>query len=196
MGNSRLGRKSRPFPLACGRWLGTEGEVAGTVLNFIHEEENREYGRKRGYTETICVRRPFRRRGLARALIARSFQVLKDSGNGRGGLGCGCAKSQSRPSALQKYGLPACPTPHNLSQAHGLNGLQNFARLGPCPLGIQRVAGPSCFQVLGQKRSRVCEDCAKTLGLGRPVRCPPYLSSRKPTRRPCVPVDSCVDSAS
>jgi len=55
-------------------------QVAGMVHNFINEQENSEYDRKRGYTEGICVRRPWRRRGLARALIARSFQVLKDRG--------------------------------------------------------------------------------------------------------------------
>jgi mycothiol synthase len=55
-------------------------EVAGMVLNYIHEEENSEYGRKRGYTEEISVRRPWRKKGLARALIAKSFKVLKDHG--------------------------------------------------------------------------------------------------------------------
>ena len=50
------------------------------ILNFIHEEENKEYNRKRGYTEEISVRRPWRRRGLARALLARSLKVLKDHG--------------------------------------------------------------------------------------------------------------------
>ncbi len=59
-------------------WAGDE--VAGMVLNFINEAENREYHRLRGYTETICVRRPWRRQGLARALIARSFRVLKEVG--------------------------------------------------------------------------------------------------------------------
>ena len=55
-------------------------EVAGMILNFINEEENREYNRKRGYTETISVRRPWRRKGLAHALLARSFKVLKNQG--------------------------------------------------------------------------------------------------------------------
>jgi mycothiol synthase len=55
-------------------------QVAGMVLNYINTEENREYNRKRGYSETICVRRPWRRRGLARALLARSFRVLKGQG--------------------------------------------------------------------------------------------------------------------
>ncbi len=55
-------------------------EVAGMILNFIHEKENAEYNRKRGYTEEISVRRPWRKKGLARALLARSFKVLKDLG--------------------------------------------------------------------------------------------------------------------
>jgi mycothiol synthase len=55
-------------------------EVVGTVLNYISEEENREFNRKRGYTEEITVRRPWRRKGLARALLARSFKVLKEHG--------------------------------------------------------------------------------------------------------------------
>ena len=40
-------------------------EVVGMVLNFINRKENAEYHRQRGYTETICVRRPWRRRGGA-----------------------------------------------------------------------------------------------------------------------------------
>ncbi len=55
-------------------------QVAGMVLNFINERENEEYNRKRGYTESISVRRTWRRRGLARALIAQSFHLLKDLG--------------------------------------------------------------------------------------------------------------------
>jgi mycothiol synthase len=53
-------------------------QIAGMVLNFINHAENEEYQRRRGYTENICVRRPWRRRGLARALLLRSLQVVKD----------------------------------------------------------------------------------------------------------------------
>ncbi|NLG98660.1 MAG: GNAT family N-acetyltransferase [Chloroflexi bacterium] len=55
-------------------------QVAGMILNFIDEGENEEYSRKRGYTEDICVRRPWRRRGLARALLARSLKMHRDLG--------------------------------------------------------------------------------------------------------------------
>lgn len=75
-------------------------QVAGMVLNFIDAKENREYGRKRGYTETICVCRPWRRRGLARALIARSFRVIREQGMTEAALG---VDSQNPNGALQLY---------------------------------------------------------------------------------------------
>lgn len=55
-------------------------QVAGIVLNFINEEENREYNRKRGYTEEISVGRPWRGRGLAKSLIVQSMKMFKEMG--------------------------------------------------------------------------------------------------------------------
>ena len=55
-------------------------EVAGMILNFIDRDENEKHGRLWGYTEEICVRRPWRRRGLASSLIAHSLRVIKDRG--------------------------------------------------------------------------------------------------------------------
>ncbi len=75
-------------------------EVAGMVLNFIDEKQNAEFDRKRGYTETICVRRPWRKMGLARALIARSFHVLKAQGMTEAALG---VDVQNPSGALQLY---------------------------------------------------------------------------------------------
>jgi ribosomal protein S18 acetylase RimI-like enzyme len=43
-------------------------------------EENEKFNRKRGHTEGIGVGRAWRRRGLARALIARSLQAQKAAG--------------------------------------------------------------------------------------------------------------------
>lgn len=59
-------------------WEGDQ--VAGMVLNFIDHEENQAYSRLRGYTEDISVIRPWRRRGLARALLAQSLQMMKSLG--------------------------------------------------------------------------------------------------------------------
>jgi mycothiol synthase len=62
-------------------------QVAGMVLNFIDHQENQTYGRKRGYTEDISVRRPWRRRGLARALLLRSLHELRSRGMTEAALG-------------------------------------------------------------------------------------------------------------
>jgi GNAT superfamily N-acetyltransferase len=55
-------------------------EVAGMILNFIDKRENAEYNRKRGWTENISVRRPWRRQGLARGLLSKSLRMLKEIG--------------------------------------------------------------------------------------------------------------------
>lgn len=59
-------------------WEGDQ--VAGGVHNYIDEDENNELNRKWGHTEEIFVRRQWRRKGLAHALIARSCQLLKEKG--------------------------------------------------------------------------------------------------------------------
>jgi len=62
-------------------------EVVGQVRAYIHEPENEQLGRKRGYTESISVRRPSRRRGVARALIGASIRALRDRGMTETALG-------------------------------------------------------------------------------------------------------------
>lgn len=55
-------------------------QVAGSVQNFYNPEENKKFNRKRGYTEGISTRRPWRRRGLASALIVESLRMFKEMG--------------------------------------------------------------------------------------------------------------------
>ena len=62
-------------------------EVAGQVRAFINHEENDRFGQKRGWVENILVRRPWRRRGLARALINSSFEGLREHGMTEAALG-------------------------------------------------------------------------------------------------------------
>jgi GNAT superfamily N-acetyltransferase len=57
-------------------WEGDE--VAGGVQNYIDKDENSELKRRWGHTEDIFVRRRWRRKGLAHALIARSCRLLKE----------------------------------------------------------------------------------------------------------------------
>ena len=62
-------------------------EVAGSVMTFIWPEENELLGIRRGWLEHISVRRTWRRRGLASALIAQSLRVLRDAGMTEAALG-------------------------------------------------------------------------------------------------------------
>jgi len=79
-------------------WEGDQ--VAGMVLNFIDHEENKEYERLRGYTEGISVRRPWRKKGLARCLIVQSINMFKDMGMTETALG---VDSQNPNGALNLY---------------------------------------------------------------------------------------------
>jgi ribosomal protein S18 acetylase RimI-like enzyme len=81
-------------------WDVATNEPAGMVRTFIDEDQNREFNRKRGYTENISVRRPYRRRSLARALMARSFQLQKDLGMTETALS---VDAQNPNGALQLY---------------------------------------------------------------------------------------------
>lgn len=79
-------------------WEGDQ--VAGMVLNFINAAENEEYNRKRGYTEGISVRRPWRRRGLARSLLAQSLRYFKQLGMTEATLG---VDTENPSGALRLY---------------------------------------------------------------------------------------------
>jgi ribosomal protein S18 acetylase RimI-like enzyme len=74
--------------------------VAGQVRSFINENENREFGRKRGHVENISVRRPYRRRGLARALIVQSLHAVRERGMEDAALG---VLTQNLHGALDLY---------------------------------------------------------------------------------------------
>jgi mycothiol synthase len=75
-------------------------QVVGMVLARIDEAENKKRGRKRGYTEHIFVRSPWRNRGVASALIARSLRVLKAHGMNEAELG---VDSENQSGALGLY---------------------------------------------------------------------------------------------
>jgi mycothiol synthase len=68
-------------------WDRRTNQVAGQVRTYINPTENLKYNRRRGYTETISVGRPWRKRGLARALIALSLHRQKAAGMTESALG-------------------------------------------------------------------------------------------------------------
>jgi len=77
-----------------------EDEVAGMVLNEINTAENKQFELNWGWTDPICVRRPWRRRGLARALILESLKELKSLGFSHAALG---VDTQNPQGALKLY---------------------------------------------------------------------------------------------
>jgi ribosomal protein S18 acetylase RimI-like enzyme len=84
------------------RWQAAwEGDqVVGMVRNFIDEHENATFGRRRGYTENISVRPPWRRRGVARALLTRSLRLHREWGMTEAALG---VNSANQTGALDLY---------------------------------------------------------------------------------------------
>jgi ribosomal protein S18 acetylase RimI-like enzyme len=75
-------------------------EVAGAVLNVIDDEENAMFDRRRGLLDSVFVRRPYRQRGLGRALVLRSLEVLRERGMTSAFLG---VDSENPNAALHLY---------------------------------------------------------------------------------------------
>jgi mycothiol synthase len=61
-------------------WDTETNQVAGMVLGFINQTQNAKFNRKRGWPEDICVRRQWRKRGVAHALIAETLREFKSRG--------------------------------------------------------------------------------------------------------------------
>lgn len=68
-------------------WDVQTNQVAGQVRTYIDDAWNAGNGRKRGWTEFISVGQPWRRRGLARALISHSLRAQAAAGMNESALG-------------------------------------------------------------------------------------------------------------
>ncbi|MFL5681442.1 MAG: GNAT family N-acetyltransferase [Chloroflexota bacterium] len=75
-------------------------EVAGVIQVTVWKHENEVLGVKRGWLERVSVRRPWRRRGLASALIVSTFEGLRDAGMDGAFLG---VDAENPTGALQLY---------------------------------------------------------------------------------------------
>ncbi len=64
--------------LWCVAWDGDQ--VAGVVMIAIFRDENEQLGIARGWLDRVSVRRPWRGRGVAKALCSQAFRVLRDQG--------------------------------------------------------------------------------------------------------------------
>jgi mycothiol synthase len=75
-------------------------EIAGGVINAIRPHQNEALGIRRGWLDHVFTRRPWRRRGLARALIGRSLVLLRERGMTSAALG---VDAENRTGALGLY---------------------------------------------------------------------------------------------
>jgi mycothiol synthase len=115
--------------LWCVAWAGDQ--VAGVVINTIFRDENEQLGVRRGWLDHVSVRRPWRGRGVAKALCAASFRVLRDEGMDEAWLGVDAANPTG---ALQLYeGLGFHVVRRWLAYGRPLDG--------PAPPGWQPEAG-------------------------------------------------------
>jgi GNAT superfamily N-acetyltransferase len=90
-------------------------EIAGGVLGYIVPEENEEQGYLRGWTDPVFTRRPWRRRGLAFALLARALALLRDRGMTSAQLG---VDSQNAYQAFDLYERHGFRTVRGMSEWH------------------------------------------------------------------------------
>jgi mycothiol synthase len=82
-----------------------DDQVAGVVSNYIWRTENELLGIRRGWLEQVSVRRPWRRRGLARALIVESLRALREAGMDEGMLGVDAANPTGALGLYQGVGF-------------------------------------------------------------------------------------------
>jgi len=80
-------------------------QVVGTTMNWINSQANEDFGRKRGHVEAISVRRPWRGKGIAKALIARSLKLLKSRGMIEAALGVDAENPSGALRLYQKMGF-------------------------------------------------------------------------------------------
>jgi mycothiol synthase len=92
-------------------------EVAGSAQGWIWPAENEQLGVQRGWLESISVRRPWRRRGLARAMTVEALRRLKavgtedamlgvDADNPTGALGLYESLGFEVDSRMETFGWP------------------------------------------------------------------------------------------
>jgi mycothiol synthase len=79
------------------------GELAGHILNYLGEPE--ADGTIVGWTESIAVRAPYRRRGLAGAMLAQSLRIVRDAGAARAALGVDQQNPNQAMTLYQRLGF-------------------------------------------------------------------------------------------
>jgi ribosomal protein S18 acetylase RimI-like enzyme len=85
-------------------------EIAGGVVNIIDPEENAESGLNQGYVEAVFTRPGWRRRGLARSLVAQSLLRLRERGMASAMLGVDGANPNQAMTLYEDVGFEIAAT--------------------------------------------------------------------------------------
>lgn len=80
-------------------------QVAGSIINQISPEQNERNGIAMGWLEHVSVRRPWRGRGLASALVVRSLQIHRDRGMAVAALGVDAENPTGALRLYEKFGF-------------------------------------------------------------------------------------------
>ena len=106
-------------------------EVAGVVTTFVFAEENATLGLSRAWLEHVSVRRPWRRRGLAAALILSACAGLRERGIAEAALGVDSDNLTGRARVVREPRVRRGPAGDHVSAgAHGLGGSASAHRAG------------------------------------------------------------------
>jgi len=85
-------------------------EIAGGVVNIIDPEENAETGLAQGYVDAVFTRPAWRRRGLARSLVAESLRRLRERGMASAMLGVDGANPNQAMTLYEDVGFEIAAT--------------------------------------------------------------------------------------
>jgi mycothiol synthase len=87
-------------------------DIAGQILNFMDEQVDPDGGRL-GWTESISVQPEYRRRGLARALLAASLRSVRDAGATRAALGVDLMNPRDARALYESLGFEIVSREHS-----------------------------------------------------------------------------------
>lgn len=110
-------------------WHIESDRVAGQVKPFINEEQNMTQNRRRGETEFISVGAPWRRRGVARALIARALHAQRKAGMNESVLGVDADNAHDAARLYESCGFRVVQ--HNMVVRKPVNGEHSANWLQP-----------------------------------------------------------------
>ncbi|HEY4228352.1 MAG TPA: GNAT family N-acetyltransferase [Candidatus Limnocylindrales bacterium] len=84
-------------------WAGDE--VAGIIMNNIYPDQNERSGIAMGWLDHVSVRRAWRGRGLASALVVRSLRIHRDRGMDFAALGVDAENPTGALGLYEKFGF-------------------------------------------------------------------------------------------